>query len=299
MKPEFDQETDVLLRSHARRDEARAVGGAAVFARDGLSSDRAIAAAEHLDADELNAFAENAAPEAARSRYLSHLADCDDCRRTATTLALSSNAAVARDEPGVLKEKIVAASWRARLAALFAPGAWRYAMPVVALLCVGVVALVLVKQGSRDNRGVVRRDEGQLANSTAAEQEQRETRAPARQSAQSPAQTQTYDAPAATRSEATRRAADEVAERREAQAGGRVAPASPGAATSGEGIPVTSGAPQPEVAQKRVEELPSPPAAASVPALASTPAPQPKPNEDTLLMSKDAPKSARHEEVAE
>jgi hypothetical protein len=303
MKPEFDRETDALLRSHARRGEARAGGGAAAFARGGLSSDRGVAADEHLDADELNAFAENAAPEAARSRYLSHLADCDDCRRAATTLALAANLAPARDEPQVSGEKITAASWRAWLTALFAPGAWRYAMPVVALLGVGVVALVLMKQVPRGGRAVARQDEVQPANSTAAEQENHATGAAIDQQAQPRSQTPANNAPATAKSEVARGEADAVAERKDAQVGGVVAPASPGAATVSEGLPVTSAAPQAEVAQRRAEDLPPTPAAAGLPALAPTPAPtpapQPKPQEDSLLVARNAAKSVKDEEVAE
>jgi hypothetical protein len=295
MKPEFDRETDALLRGHARRGGTGAGGGAAAFARDGLSSERGIAD-EHLDADELNAFAENAAPEAARSRYLSHLADCDDCRRAATGLALAANVAPARDEPGAAEEKIVAAPWRAWLAALFAPGAWRYAMPVVALLGVGVVALVLMKQVPRADQRVVRREEGQPANSAAAEQGQGASGATTDQQPQPTAHAQPNDAPATARGEAARRDADVVAERKEAQAGGLVAPVSQGARTSGEGVAATSGAPQPEAAQRRAEDLP--PAAASAPALSATPVPPPKPREDTLLMAKDAAKPAKDEEIA-
>jgi hypothetical protein len=297
MKPEFDKETDALLRDHARRGVVRARDGAASFAREGLSPDRGIASAEHLDADELNAFAENAAPEAARSRYLSHLADCDDCRRAATTLALAANVALARDEPEALKEKIVATSWRARLTALFAPGAWRYAMPVVALLCVGVVAVVMMRRVPLSNRETARQDEAQRSNSNVAEQEQTATGIAARQSAESPAQTRTYDAPSTPSGEVAQRNDDARTDQKRSQAGGLIAPASQGAATTTGGVPVTTGAP-PEVAQRRVEELPPPPAASSVPALAATPAAQPKPQEDTLSMAKDAPKSARDEEVA-
>jgi len=56
-----DPQIDVLLRRHAERAGSKA-------------------AIEHLDADELNAFAERSLPVAARSRFVSHLADCDDCR---------------------------------------------------------------------------------------------------------------------------------------------------------------------------------------------------------------------------
>lgn len=298
MKPEFDKETDALLRNHARRGVVRARDGAASFAREGLSSDRVIAAAEHLDADELNAFAENAAPEAARSRYLSHLADCDDCRRAATTLALAANVALARDEPEALQEKIVAASWRARLAALFAPGAWRYAMPVVALLCVGVVAVVMMRRVPLNNREMGQQGEAQLSNSNVAEQHQTATGVGTQQSAQSPAQTKNSDASATPSGEVARYDDATITEQKRAQSGGAITPASPVASTTNEGVAAKSGEPQPELAQRRVEELPPPPAAASVPALAATPAPQPKPQEDTLLVAKDAPKSVKDEETA-
>ncbi|MCA1642716.1 MAG: zf-HC2 domain-containing protein [Acidobacteria bacterium] len=203
MKPEFDRETDALLRDHARR------GGAAPFTHDRFSPRRATAFAEHLDADELSAFAENAAPEAARARFLSHIADCDDCRRAATGLALAANAAPARDEPGAAREKIVtAASWRAWLAALVAPGAWRYAMPVVALLGVGVVALVLMKQVPLNDLGAARQVESLPESSNAVEPEQQAKVANDQtQSAQTATRTQTYDAPAVAAGEAARREA--------------------------------------------------------------------------------------------
>src|SRR5918998_1705871 len=37
-------------------------------------------------------------------------------------------------------------SWRERLAAIFAPRAWRYAMPVVALVAVSAVVLVMTRR---------------------------------------------------------------------------------------------------------------------------------------------------------
>jgi hypothetical protein len=304
MKPEFDRETDALLRDHARRGGARAAGdGAASFARDGLSSDRGVAFAEHLDADELNAFAENAAPEAARARFLSHIADCDDCRRAATGLALAANAALARDEPQVSKEKIAAASWRAWLAALFAPGAWRYAMPVVALLGVGVVALVLMKQVPLDNRGAAPQGEAQLANANSAEQGQRATVfADKQQPAQTSTQPQTHaaaDAPAAT-NEVARRDADAIVNPVDAKSGGTITPVSPGAAKPGEGVGATAGASQSQVAQRRAEELQPPPAVASAPVLSATPAPpQSKLNEVASATAKEMSKSVKDEESAE
>src|SRR6266446_2392863 len=76
-----DTQIDVLLRRHAERA-------------------RSNAGIEHLDADELNAFAEGALPAAARSRYVSHLADCDDCRRLVSQLAISAGAVAKAEAAG-------------------------------------------------------------------------------------------------------------------------------------------------------------------------------------------------------
>src|SRR5256885_14489056 len=46
----------------------------------------------HLDADEMSAFAEGALPELARAQYVSHLADCDRCRKQVSSLALATGA---------------------------------------------------------------------------------------------------------------------------------------------------------------------------------------------------------------
>ena len=72
MQPE-DSQIDVLLKRYGRQ----AGSGVPV---------------EHLDADELNAFAERSAPAAARSRYVSHLAECEDCRKLATQLSIAAGA---------------------------------------------------------------------------------------------------------------------------------------------------------------------------------------------------------------
>jgi hypothetical protein len=116
-----DAQIDVLLRRYAGQAKS--------------------AETEHLDMDELNAFAEGALPEAARSRYVSHLADCDDCRKIVTQLAISSGAVVASeasrvaDSPGY--------SWWKSLAGLFSPLKLRYAAFAIVLVTVaGVVFLV-------------------------------------------------------------------------------------------------------------------------------------------------------------
>src|SRR5689334_3561057 len=100
-----DSEMNVLLRRYANT------------AGDGKNT-------AHLDADELNAFAEGALPPAARSRYVSHLADCDDCRRAVTELAEASG----RLEPvAVPASQSAVESWWQKIGAAFAPSRLRYA----------------------------------------------------------------------------------------------------------------------------------------------------------------------------
>jgi hypothetical protein len=139
MKQEFDQEMDSLLRAHARR-----AGHAHAATPPGAQADA------HLDADELSAYAEGALPAPTRTRYTAHLADCDTCRREVVLLAGAAGVADRlAQQPAIIDEGVPARSWRARLAALFAPGTWRYALPVVALLAVSSVVF-LVTRGTRE-----------------------------------------------------------------------------------------------------------------------------------------------------
>ena len=90
MRPEFDGEIDSVLRGHARRGVVRpAVWEGGV--RPSHSDEAAQGA--HLDADEIAAFGEGALPAASRARYSAHLADCDDCRRSVTQIALAAGVA--------------------------------------------------------------------------------------------------------------------------------------------------------------------------------------------------------------
>src|SRR5918997_2686476 len=78
MKQEFDKQFDSLLRGTRGAGEVRRAG-----------------AAEHLSPDELSAYAENALPPPARALYTAHIADCADCRRVVTGIALASGAEAA------------------------------------------------------------------------------------------------------------------------------------------------------------------------------------------------------------
>ena len=101
------------------------------------------ARSEHLDADELNAFAEGKLPIAARSRYVSHLADCRDCRRLATQLSLSAGAVSKVD---VAASEEIPQSWWRRLNIFLAPPAIRYAAFAMVVLIAAGIAFVTFRR---------------------------------------------------------------------------------------------------------------------------------------------------------
>lgn len=139
MKRPDNTEIDRLLRRHARP------GGGAVSAAGGR-------AGAHMDADEMNAYAEGALPDGARSRYFAHLSDCDSCRKLVTQLTLAAVVDAEGRERAAAAAVATAApskSWRERLAAIFSPPVLRYALPALALFAVVAVALVAM----RANRG--------------------------------------------------------------------------------------------------------------------------------------------------
>ena len=175
MRPEFDSEIDSVLRGHARRGGASSSAWDAV-ARPSISNEAQ--SGSHLDADEIAAFGEDALPAAARSRYSAHLADCDDCRRSVTQVAFAAGVAdrineresaaaaaayAARSPSAETKSPSDATqspSWRERLSSLFAPRAWRYAMPVVALFALGAVVFVAMRGTLREGASDMERRGG-------------------------------------------------------------------------------------------------------------------------------------------
>ena len=125
-----DTQIDLLLRRHASHAKSNA----------GI---------EHLDADELNAFAEGALPAAARSRYVSHLADCDDCRRLVSQLAISAGAVAKAEAAGAPTTAHI--SWLEKLGAFFRPPALRYAA-LAAVVVAAVSFAFLVMRQTQQNR---------------------------------------------------------------------------------------------------------------------------------------------------
>ncbi len=126
MKPE-DSQIDVLLKRYGGHAQSGAAAG-------------------HLDADELNAFAERSVPAASRSRYVSHLAECDDCRKLATQLSIAAGAPASAGAGSI--ETASGSLWE-KLTSFFAPPMLRYAaFAAVLIVAVGVTFLALRHQRS-------------------------------------------------------------------------------------------------------------------------------------------------------
>src|ERR1700674_5817156 len=127
MKQDKDNEIELLLRYLARseRSESPLDMGTVSASDGGVLSD-------HLDADELNSFAEGVVPTPARARYISHLADCESCRGFVITLTRASGAAAKSEN---LEQQTGAGFWH-KMASLFSPPVLRYAVPALALIAV-------------------------------------------------------------------------------------------------------------------------------------------------------------------
>jgi len=126
MRQETNNEMDLLLRRLGRRDDASA-------------SD---VAGYHLDADELNAYAENALPAAARARYTAHLADCVRCREFVVQLSASAGVVSAAQTTTVSKPWVL----KTFLASLFTPMVLRYAAPALGLIVVAAIAFIVLRR---------------------------------------------------------------------------------------------------------------------------------------------------------
>ena len=128
MKQETHNEMDLLLRRLGRRHETSISDG---------NGD-----VEHLDADELSAYAENVLPAAARMRYTEHLTECTRCREL--IVQLSSSAGVV---PVVETTRVPQPSaLRKFLASLFSPMVLRYAVPALGLILVAAIGLFVLQQ---------------------------------------------------------------------------------------------------------------------------------------------------------
>lgn len=126
MKEETKNEMDLLLRRLGRRDDAS------------LSN----ATDSHLDADELNAYAENALPVAARARYMAHLAECSRCRELVVQLSSAVGVVATTESANISKPS----TWRTFLASLFTPMVLRYAAPALGLIVIAGIGFVILRR---------------------------------------------------------------------------------------------------------------------------------------------------------
>jgi len=133
MKQEINNEMDLLLRRLGRRPEASISDG---------NGD-----VEHLDADELNAYAENVVPASARARYTEHLAECTRCRDLIVQLSSSA---------GVLPvaETAKPSALRTFLASLFSPMVLRYAVPALGLILVAAIGFLVLRQQKNEEPSI-------------------------------------------------------------------------------------------------------------------------------------------------
>ena len=124
MRQETNNEMDLLLRRLGRRQDALA------------SND------DHLDADELSAYAENAVPANTRTRYTEHLAECSRCRGLVVQLSAAAGVVVAEQTRRVLEPS----GLKKFLASLLSPMVLRYAAPALGLIVVAVIGFVVMRR---------------------------------------------------------------------------------------------------------------------------------------------------------
>lgn len=134
-----DTQMDVLMRRYAKRATETSID------------------TEHLDPDELNAFAQATLPPAARSRYVSHLADCNDCRKLASELTIAAGAKPEFLTPST--DPIAEVSWWQKMKVILAPASLRYAaFALVLIAAVGITFVVLQQPRPRTSEMVARNE---------------------------------------------------------------------------------------------------------------------------------------------
>ena len=140
MKQANNNAVDLLLRSLARGGEEPRAGENAAVEKQ-LSG----AVSKHLDADELNLFAEGVLPAPARSRYTEHLADCQRCRQLVVGLAQGAGRTVRHETT----TQAVGTSFWQSLATVFSIPVLRYALPAVLLTGVIAIGLMALREQRR------------------------------------------------------------------------------------------------------------------------------------------------------
>jgi hypothetical protein len=137
----FDKEIDSLLRRTAKGESVQTFDA-------------------HIDADEISLFAENALAAKARTRAVSHLAECAKCRKILSNV-ISFNAAAESETIHAEESKIIplvpAIPWYRRL---FAFPQITYAMGALVLVFSGIIALMVLQTADNSkNVSVAQREE--------------------------------------------------------------------------------------------------------------------------------------------
>ena len=139
MKQANNNEVDLLLRALARERKS------AAWQSGSESGDTNEVSSAHLDADELNSYAEGVAPDPARARYTEHLADCEACRGIVVSLVQSAGAASRLEIP---EQKGGAGFWQI-LSEFLSPKVLGYAIPALVLAAVIGVGFLALRQQRR------------------------------------------------------------------------------------------------------------------------------------------------------
>ena len=147
MKETENNQIDLLLRSIGKREGSRSISATSETSMEQTGA--------HLDADELNAFAEQALPPATRARYMTHLVDCTRCRKIVGELSAAAGLPV----PPVTHAATTASFWQ-RLGLLLSPQVLRYGVPAIVILAVISVGVLTLRQQSR-TEFVAKNQEGQ------------------------------------------------------------------------------------------------------------------------------------------
>ena len=147
MKQETNNEMDLLLRRLGGRPET--------------SVSDANGDVDHLDADELSAYAENVLPAAARARYTGHLAECARCREL--VVQLSSSAGVVPVAEVV--RPTVPSALRKFLASLFSPMVLRYAVPALGLIVIAAIGLFVSRPKQGNDTSIAQKTEAPTSTS--------------------------------------------------------------------------------------------------------------------------------------
>lgn len=148
MESEFDKEMDVLLRQAMRRDDAARVNTEA-----------------HLDADEINAFAEQKLSGKAQIRAIEHFADCSRCRNILSNL-IAFNAHTESEIVPAKEKKLVAEITIPWYKKLFSFPQIGYAMGILTLIFGGIIAVIVLKSSSQNSSEVAQMEKGLKPQST-------------------------------------------------------------------------------------------------------------------------------------